>query len=475
MSSKKYKMLIHNEWIDSSESISVLNPFNQTEIGNVAVADKAILNQAIESAQNGFDNVKQMPAHLRSGILERTSVLLDNHKEEFAGIIAAEAGKAWKYAVGEVTRAVQTFKFAAEEAKRIHGETVPLDAAIGAENRMGFYLRQPIGIIGAITPFNFPLNLVAHKVAPAIAAGNSVVLKPASYTPLTALRLGELMLEAGLPAGALNIVIGGGSTVGNWLVEDERLAMITFTGSPVVGRHIKSKAGLKRVTLELGSNSAVILDETANLDAALPRCSLGGFANSGQVCIHVQRIYVHEKIARPFIDQFVAATQQLVVGNPQEKNCDVGPMIALSEAKRAEDWVKEAVSQGAKILCGGTRDGALFQPTVLTNVSEDMRVMRDEIFAPVVTISPFKTVDEAITRVDNSKYGLQAGIYTQDVNHAFKAIKGINVGGVMVNDVPTFRADHMPYGGNKESGIGREGLKFAIEEMTNIKMVVFNL
>jgi len=327
----------------------------------------------------------------------------------------------------------------------------------------------------AISPFNFPLNLVAHKVAPAIAAGNSVVLKPATSTPLTALRLGEIMMAAGLPAGALNIVIGSGSTVGEWLVSDPRPAKISFTGSPSVGKRIISQAGIKRVTLELGNNSATIVDEDADLDLAVKRCVIGSFANSGQICISVQRIYVHENIFDRFTESFVQATQRQKVGDPVQKDCDVGPMIDEGEAERAENWVQEAVAAGAKILTGGHREGVMFQPTVLTNVNAEMKVVCDEIFAPVVSLVPFSDFNQALLMVDESRYGLQAGIFTRNIDRAFAAIRKLNVGGVIINDVPTFRIDHMPYGGNKESGIGREGLKYAIEEMTNIKMVCFNL
>jgi len=472
---KSYHMLINGKWLSGKEMIEVRNPFNDDIIGVVPRANKADVEMAIASAQEAFHAISTMPAHRRSKILETTAVLIDQHKEEIAAIIATESGKAWKYALGEANRAAETFKFAAEEAKQIHGATVPMDASVGSENRIGFFMRFPVGVIAAISPFNFPINLVAHKVAPAIAAGNSIVLKPATTTPLTALRLGELLLEAGLPAGALNIIIGSGATVGDWLVTDPRVALVTFTGSPPVGKHIMSRGGLKKYTMELGSNSAVIVCEDAAIDAAIPRCVMGSFANSGQICISVQRIYVHQSIEAEFLDKFVRATQQQVVGDPLQTDCDVGPMIDLKEAERVESWVQEAVAAGAKILTGGTREGALFQPTVLTGVRPEMKVVQDEIFGPVVSIIPFSDFDEVIKRVDDSKFGLQAGIYTSDLNKAFDAVKRINVGGIIINDVPTYRVDHMPYGGNKESGIGREGLKYAIEEMTNIRMVCFNL
>ncbi len=472
---KKYKMLINGEWLDAKESIDVLNPYNQEVIGTVPKASKQDVDKAIASAQAAFKIMADMPAHEQSAILERTSELIQKHRNEIAKIIASEAGKAWKYAYGEVGRAVETFKFAAEEARQIHGETVPMDASPGSENRMGFYIRTPLGVIGAISPFNFPLNLVAHKVAPAIAAGNSIVLKPATATPLTALKLGELLMEAGLPDGGINIIMGGGSTVGDWLVTDPRVAMITFTGSPPVGKYIVSRGGLKKYTMELGSNSAVIICEDADLDKAIPRCVMGSYANSGQVCISVQRIYVHQSIVEEFSARFVDATKKQVVGDPLDKNCDVGPMIDVHEAERAEMWVNEAEEAGAEILTGGKRTGQMFEPTVLTNVTPAMKVVSDEIFAPVVSIIPYENFDDVLGMVDDSKYGLQAGIYTQDIQRAFTAIKKINVGGIIINDVPTYRVDHMPYGGNKDSGIGREGLKYAIEEMTNIRMVVFDI
>ena len=469
------KMLIRGKWISGKEQIDVLNKYSGEVISTVPVASRDDVASAIEAAQDGFSDISRMPAHRRSAILEETSALIADNAVDIARTIAMEAGKAWKYSLGEVKRAVETFKFAAEEAKHIHGETVPMDASANSENRIGFYMRFPVGVIGAISPFNFPLNLVAHKIAPAIAGGNSTVLKPATATPLTALKIGQLLMEAGLPDGALNIIIGGGSTVGDWLVTDPRVAMITFTGSPPVGRHIMSRGGLKKYTMELGSNSSVIIHEDADIDAAIPRCVIGSYANSGQVCISVQSIYVHKQRLEEFTEKFISASEQQVLGDPLDEKCDVGPMIDLNEAKRVEKWVEVAVSDGAGILTGGKRDGVMFPPTVLTNVTQDMKVVRDEIFGPVVSIIPYTDLHEVIKLIDGSRYGLQAGIYTRDITSAFQAVRGINVGGVIVNDVPTFRVDHMPYGGNKESGLGREGLKFAIEEMTNIKMVCFNL
>jgi acyl-CoA reductase-like NAD-dependent aldehyde dehydrogenase len=470
-----YKTLIGGKWREGKNLLEVTNKYTHEVIGSVPLTDKETFTQAVQCAREGFSLISDMPAYRRSQILEETSKKIEQHKDEITRIMAGEAGKAWKHAKAEVERSVQTFKFASEEAKSIHGETVPMDAAVGGENRVGFYLRFPVGIVGAISPFNFPLNLVAHKVAPAIAAGCSVMLKPASTTPLTSLKLGEIMMDAGLPPGALNIVIGSGGTVGNWLVTEPAVSMITFTGSPPVGKDIKSKSGLKKVTLELGSNSACIVDESADLDLAVPRCITGSFAYAGQICISVQRIYIHRKVLGEFTRRFIEATEKLKLGDPLDPQTDVGPMISEGDAKRTEEWVKEAVDGGAEILIGGKRERNIYYPTVLNSVKPEMKVMAQEIFAPVVCFVPFDDFSDAVRMADDSIYGLQAGVFTSDIEHAFQAVKGIKVGGVIVNDVPTYRADQMPYGGVKESGIGREGLKFAIEEMTDIKMVVFNL
>jgi acyl-CoA reductase-like NAD-dependent aldehyde dehydrogenase len=473
--SQAYGLLVDGKWETGTDSISVIDKYSGEEIGTVASASKADVERAVEAAKRAFPAYAELPAHRRASILARTSQLIAKHQEEIATIICREAGKAWKYSLLEVARAIETFQFAAEEAKRIHGETVPMDASTGGENRMGFYIRTPVGVVGAISPFNFPLNLVAHKVAPALAAGNTVVLKPATTTPLTAVRLGEILIEAGLPDGVFNVVFGSGGTVGDWLVTDPRVAKITFTGSPPVGAHIMSRAGLKRVTLELGNNSGTIIEEDADVDQAVPRCVVSSFANSGQICISLQRLYLHEKIADAFTEKFLAATAKLKVGNPLDRDCEVGPMIADEEAARADEWIKEAVTQGAKILIGGKREGRMLWPTVMTDVKPNMKVMCQETFAPQVSLVRYGRFDEALEMLADSPYGLQAGIYTRDIKKAFAAIKRVDVGGMMVNDTSIFRVDQMPYGGNKMSGIGREGVRYAIEEMTNIRMVCFNL
>jgi acyl-CoA reductase-like NAD-dependent aldehyde dehydrogenase len=468
-------MLIDGEWTTAAEGIDVIDKYTGEVIGTLPVASNADVARATQAAKKAFAVYGEYPSHKRAKILAKTAELLEARREEIATIICREAGKAWKYSMGEVARSVETFMFAAEEAKRIHGETIPMDASTSGENRMGFYFRTPMGVIGAITPFNFPLNLVAHKVAPALAAGNTVVLKPAHETALTAIKLGEILEEAGLPKGAFNLVHGLGRIVGEALVRDPIPAKLSFTGSPPVGAHILSVAGLKRVTLELGNNSGTIVEPDADLDKAVPRCVVSAFANSGQVCISLQRLYVHEDIAKEFIDRLVAETASLKVGNPLDRDCDVGPMIAEEAALRAEQWIKDAVAEGARLLVGGQREGRILWPTVLADTRPEMKVMCEEAFAPLVSVVVYRDFDEALRLLGDSPFGLQAGIYTQDIRKAFAAIKKLDVGGVMVNDTSIFRVDHMPYGGNKLSGIGREGVRFAIEEMTNLRMVCFNL
>lgn len=468
-------MLIGGKWVgDNNRGIDVVNPFDGTIIGVVPESTADDVESAIRAAAEGFKAVSSFPAYKRSEILAKTADLILRDKEEIASIIAQEAGKSWKFAIAEAERSAETFRFAALEAKNEHGELVPMDASPVSAGRFGFYVRVPIGIIGAISPFNFPLNLVAHKVAPAIAAGNSVLLKPATKTPLSSIKLAELLLEAGLPADGINVVIGSGKTVGNKIVEDERLAMVTFTGSPPVGRDIKSRAGLKRVTLELGSNSPTIIEEDGDVDAAVSRCVVGSFANSGQVCISVQRIFVHKARYEEFLQKFVAATKALKVGDPMDPSCDIGPMISNVELERAVSWIEEAKKAGAHVETGGEVVGKCLTPTILTGVTPDMKIVCSEVFAPIVSVIPYDTFEQALDLADDSVYGLQAGVYTSDINKAFRAVRRLDVGGVIINDVPTFRVDHMPYGGNKESGLGREGIRYAMEEMTNIKMVCFN-
>jgi len=472
-----FKMYIGGRWVDSSDGrkMEVRSPYGKKLLGTVPMATQADVDAAVGAAAAAGPVMAKMPAFRRSEILRRTAELLKASERDMAHTISAEVGKGLKFALGEVRRAIETFTFAAEEAKRIHGETVPMDAATGGQNRFGFWIRVPIGVVAAIAPFNFPLNLVAHKVAPAIAAGCTVVLKPASTTPITAVRLLELMIEAGLPEGALNLLTGGGSTVGTWLTQDPRVAKVSFTGSPAVGRTIIKNAGLKKVTMELGNNSATVIEADADLDKAVPACVTGSFANNGQVCISVQRIYVHRDIYDAFKTRFVDATKKLKIGDPEDEGTDIGPLILDNEAERVENWVNEAVLQGARILTGGKREGGLIPPTVLETVTPEMKVVCEEIFAPVVSLIPYDDYEKALAMVDDSQFGLQAGIFTGDLKKALQAVERLNVGGVIINDVPAYRVDHMPYGGNKDSGIGREGPRFAIEDMTTIKMVAIQM
>jgi len=467
----EYKLLIDGQWGGSGTPLEVKNKYSGQTVGVINTATKEDLNKAIDAAQRARDIMAEMPAHKRADILMRAAYLLRDNVEDMAKTIAAEAGKALKYARAEAERAVSTFTFAAEEAKRLHGETIPLDAAPAGEGFFGFWTRRPVGVIAAVSPFNFPLNLVAHKVAPAIASGNTLVLKPASTTPLAAVKLCQILQEAGLPAGALNLVVGGGGTVGEWLITDERVDKITFTGSPDVGRHILSVAGIKKVTLELGNTSPVIVAPDADLDLVAKRCAVGAFYNSGQVCISVQRIYSEKKVYEPFSEKFIKATEAMIVGDPLDERVDVGPMIDVKEVDRIETWVNEAQGSGAKVLTGAKREGTVYYPTILTDTSADMKVIAEETFAPVASVIQSDDFEESLRQANDSKFGLQVGVFTKDIDRALRAIKKLNFGGVMINETPAFRVDHMPYGGNRQSGLGREGVKFAMEDMTNIQLV----
>ncbi len=468
---REHRLLINGEWVDGGLPLEVTNKYSGEVIGSIPTARRDEVDAALAAAQRAAPEIAGLPAHRRAQILVRTSDAIRDRREEFATTIAAEAGKALKWARIEVDRAVSTFALAAEEAKRVHGETVPLDAVPAGEGYFGFYLRRPVGVVAAITPFNFPLNLVAHKLAPAAAAGNSVVLKPASLTPISAVLLCEIMHEAGLPAGALNLVIGSGKTVGEWLVSDPRVAKVTFTGSGAVGRRITEIAGIKKITLELGNTSPVIIAPDADFDHAAQRCAVGAYYNSGQVCLSVQRIYGQGTAYEPFVERFVGASEAMVVGDPLDERVDVGPMIAEAEAVRIEGWVNEATDGGAQVLAGGVREGSVYHPTVLGSVSDEMKVVSREAFAPVASVIPTVDFKEALERANATEYGLQVAVFTRDIDRVLQAVRALDFGGVIVNDSPAFRADHMPYGGNRMSGLGREGLRYAIEEMTNIQMV----
>ena len=467
----KTGLFIGGEWVESGQTITVQNPYTLKEIARVSAAEAGHLEQAVRAAR--ASGMHELTAHRRSGILGAVAERIERERERLTEIIIREAGKPRRYAAGEVARAVQTFSFAASEARRIHGETMELDAHPNGLGHFAFYHRFPLGIIGAISPFNFPLNLVAHKVAPALAAGNSVVLKPASTTPLVALALAEIISGCGAPAGAINVLPGSGRTLGQALVEHPDIAMITFTGSLEVGKKLKRDAGMKRVTLELGSNSAIVIDDDARLDEAVSRCVIGAFAFSGQVCISIQRILLHSSLADRFLEKYIPLVEKIRAGDPLDQATELGPMIEPGEAEeRVESWVNEAVEQGARVLTGGTRDGAFYSPTVLDNANREMKVYSSEVFAPVVCVERYDEFDDALERVNDSAYGLQAGVYTSSLARAMEAFNRLEVGGVMINDFPTYRVDQMPYGGVKGSGTGREGPRFAVEEMTELKLCV---
>lgn len=459
----------------SSETIAVLSPYDGSVLGEVPTCTAADVDRAVASAKAALA-AGPLPLWKRAAVLDAAARLLTERREEFARIIAAEAAKPIKTARVEAERASGTFQFAAAEARKLAGEMVPLDAAAPGEGKLGFTLRVPIGVVGAIAPFNFPLNLVVHKVAPAIAAGCPVVLKPASQTPFSSIALAELLIdECGLPADQLHVVTGGGGTVGNALVDHPDIALITFTGSPPVGWSIRARAPRKRVGLELGNNAPVIIEADGDWRGAAAKIRVAGFSHAGQSCISTQRIYVHRSIADDFTAELVEGVRSLVVGDPMDEATDVSALISPSERERVASWVEEAQAAGAKVATGGelTPDG-VFEPTVLTDVTPDMKVCALEVFGPVVGVAAYDDLDEALRLANESEYGLQAAIFTSDIGKAFKAFQTLDYGGVLVNEVPTWRADQQPYGGLRDSGNTREGPAYSVKEMTEIRMVVIN-
>lgn len=470
----KKKLYIGGNWVESNEYYALRSPYSQEVVAEVPLANKQHVEEALQAASDSVHIMKDMPAHERADILLRVSVLLEENLEEAAKILVLENAKPIKAARTEIIRTVQTYRFAAEEAKRLYGETIPMDAAIGSEDKFGFTIREPLGVIAAITPFNFPFNLAAHKLGPAIAAGNTIVLKPASQTPLSSLYIADLFEKAGLPKGVLNVITGRGGEIGDLLVTDERVKMVTFTGSLEVGQRIRRLAGLKRVTLELGSNSPVIIDKVQDLDRAVNKVVTGSFAYSGQVCISVQRVYVHEEIYDVFLEKFSKGAESLVIGDPLDERTDISALIHPKEVEKIQAWIEEAENEGAtKVLGGEVLNPSTLTPTILTNVPAHASLCTLEAFAPIVLVNKFKDIDEAIEEANNSQYGLQAGIFTDSIQTALKAARKIESGGINVNDVPTFRVDHMPYGGVKNSGTGKEGIKYSTEEMTEVKFVSF--
>ncbi len=461
------------EWIQTGDATEVRSPFDDTLVAIVHRAGPKEIETAIAKAVSAFQVTRKMPVWKRVEALEKISAGIAARREELAQTIALEAGKPIRTARVEVDRAVFTFKIAAEESKRIYGEVVPLDWIPGTEGREAQISHIPLGPIVGISPFNFPLNLVAHKVAPALAAGDPIILRPASQTPVSALKLAEIISASGWPADGFSVVPSTTRDAAP-LIEDNRIKLLTFTGSPAVGWGLKSKAGRKRVTLELGGNAGVIVHNDADVAYAAERVAWGGFSYAGQSCISVQRVYVHADVYDSFVEQFVQRVKTLKLGDPLDETTDVGPLIDNRAAERVEAWVAEAQKGGAKVLTGGSRAGNLWQPTVLDEIQPTMRVSCQEVFAPLVGLYPYTDVGQAIAAVDDSDFGLQAGLFTRDLNIVRQAFEDIEVGGLMVNDVSTFRIDHMPYGGVKQSGFGREGLRYAIEEMSELKLLTYN-
>lgn len=472
----KLGLYIDGQYVETPETKEIVNPYSKEVFAEVCDGQPQDMNRAIASAYEAFKIMKRMPAVERAEILYRAAHLLDQKKEEFAKLITFEAAKPISASRTEVERSVQTLTFSAEEAKKIAGEYIPMDAAVGGAGRDAYTILQPLGVVGAITPFNFPLNLAVHKIGPAIASGNTIVVKPASQTPLSALKLAELFTRAGLPDGAFNVVPGSGSVLGDILVEDERVQKISFTGSPRIGKELKRKAGLKRVTLELGSNSALYIDESMidQLDTVVEKAVSGAFAYNGQVCIHTQRIYIHENIAEAFISQFIQQAKNVPFGDPLDEKTMVTAMIDDQSKQRVLEWVEEAINNGAELLLGGEEKETGIVPTVLKNATESEKVVCEEIFGPVVVINIVSSADEALKRMNRSKYGLNAGVFTNHLPQALYFAHELEVGQVLINDTPTLRFDHMPYGGVKESGYGHEGVKYAIREMTKMKLISLN-
>lgn len=471
---KSSRLFIGGEWLDGASTFVVADKFTAKPLASVASASREQVQRAVQAAADAFARNRLTP-YARYETLHRAAGLVETRREDLKSTIVAESGFTISDAEGEIARTIQTLLSCAEEAKRIAGEVVPIDGAPGQEHRLAFTLRVPVGVVCAITPFNSPLNTVAHKVGPALAAGNAVVLKPATQTPLTAAILCELLEAAGVPAGYLNLVHGEGPEVGEWLLQEQQIAFYTFTGSTRVGRIIHDAIGLRRSQLELGSISSTVVCEDADLARAIPRCVNASFRKAGQVCTSVQRLYVHRSILDSFVDSLVDATNKARVGDPRDPTTLVGPMISEREAERALGWVNEAVAQGARLVCGGRREGALFYPTILADVATSMRVMCEEIFAPVICVLPYESLEAACKEINATPYGLAAGIFTTNVNTAMKAARQLQVGTIHVNETSSSRVDVMPYGGVKESGFGREGPRYAIHEMSEERLVTWSL
>ncbi|MFT4670784.1 MAG: glyceraldehyde-3-phosphate dehydrogenase (NADP+) [Pseudohongiellaceae bacterium] len=463
------------EIIHSKPKITVLDPQDGSWVGEVASACEADVRHAINTASEAFDVARRLPAHIRMKVLNQVADALSEQHEGFAQLIAREGIKTISEARREVSRCVDTLRLSAEEARRLNGETIPFDQAEGSENRFGYFKRIPIGVIVAITPFNDPLNLVAHKIGPALAAGNAVILKPHSETPLVAERLVALFSKTELPEGVLQIVTGHGAVIGDILVADPRVRMVSFTGGREVGEQIIRKAGLKKLAMELGSNCPAIVMADADFQQALNSTVSGAFSAAGQNCLHVQRLYIHSSIYKEFSSQFCARAKAIRVGNKLDENTEMGPMINERAAQKVDDLVGDALAKGATLLCGGEREGNFYQPTVLANVSDNCTIAREEVFGPVTLLYRFSELDQVIAKANSVDYGLQSGIFTQNLDQAFKLADALDCGGVMINDSSDYRIDAMPFGGVKGSGLGREGVVHAVHEMSEPKTYCFNL
>lgn len=468
---KEYKIYIAGEFRTTSKILEIKNSYTSEVIAKTYLAENSDLEEAIVKAHNSMPVMKELPVYERYSILMSLSRELSEKKSYFSEILSMEACKPVKYASGEVDRAIQTLVIAAEEAKRLPGEYLSVDWTKAGNGKEAWVKYFPVGIVAGIAPFNFPLNLAMHKVAPAIAAGCPIILKPSSSTPLSMLEFAKLVDNTNLPKGAFSVLPMDRIT-GNNLVTDERIKLLTFTGSPEVGWKMKADAGKKKVVLELGGNAGVIISKSADINEAVNKCVVGGFAFSGQVCIHTQRIYVNKDIFAEFSEKFISKVEKLKIGQPLDPETDISAMIDDNNAIRVEKWVNEAVENGAKILCGGIRKGSVYSPTVLTHTNPNMKVCSLEVFGPVVILEPFDNFENAVDVINNSNYGLQAGVFTNNLSEMNYAFNYIDVGGVIINDVPTFRVDHAPYGGIKDSGLGREGVKYAIHDMLEPKVLI---
>ncbi len=469
------KMYVAGQWIDKPQTINVVNPYDNSVIDTVPRADRSDVERALGSAVRGAQVMAKLPGYERWKILKKAAELIQAKNEELGRLISSEEGKVIAEGRLEASRAFETIMGSAEEAKRLHGEGVPLDGAPGGTGKVGLTIRVPCGVVTAISPFNFPLNLVCHKVGPALAAGNAVVLKPATDTPLSALKLTEILLQAGLPPEGIQCLTGSGAEIGDLISADPRVRKITFTGSREVGEHICRTAGIKKITMELGSNSPVIVMPDADLDKVAAAVASTGYANAGQVCISTQRVLAAGKVYGDFLDALKPKVAALTLGDQLDEKTKVGPMVREKEAVRVAEWVKEAVAQGARVVIGGERRGALYAPTIVADVKPEMRISSDELFGPAVAVAPFDDIDQAIALANDSQYGLAAGIFTQNLEWAWKFAREVQSGNLHINWGPQWRADLMPYGGLKDSGFGKEGPSYAVLEMTELNMVVFHL